>query len=280
MITIVAGLVTLIFRKIKQPVVLGYIVAGIIVGPHTPPFPLVSDLPNVRILADLGVIFLMFYLGLEFSFRKLARVGPTAGAAAVFEVSCMLTLGFFAGQWLGWSRSDSFFLGALISISSTTIIFKALEELGLKSRRFAEIVFGILIVEDLIAILMLAGLTSLAATGSFSPIALATAAGKLALVVGCWMLAGYFLVPRFIGYVGRLKSDEMLVLVSVGLCLCLVVVAAHFQFSAALGAFIMGSILAESTESRRIENLMAPLRDLFAAIFFVSVGMLMDPTAI
>lgn len=272
----VAGLVTLIFKKIRQPVVLGYIIAGIIVGPNTPPFPLVTDIPNIRIWADLGVIFLMFSLGLEFSFRKLAKVGLTAGFTAPFEMAAMWCLGFFVGQALGWPRMDGIFLGAMLSISSTTIIFKALDELKLKTRRFAENIFAVLIVEDLIAILLLVALSTFVMQKAVSGITVLAAAGKLVLVVAGWFITGYFLVPRFIRYVGRIGGNEMLTIVSIGLCLALVVFAAHFQYSVALGAFIMGSILSESTESHRIEDIMNPLRDLFAAIFFVSVGMLID----
>jgi len=280
LILIVAGVVTLIFQRIKQPVVLGYIIAGFIVGPYTTPYTLVTDIPNIKILAELGVIFLMFALGLEFSFRKLTRVGVPVAFTTGLEVSIMLILGYFTGRLFHWSRMDSIFLAAIMSISSTTIIIKAFDELGLKSRRFAELVFGILIVEDLVAILLLVSLTTLASLGSINVIILAESAAKLALVVGSWFLAGYFAVPRFIRYVGKSRSDEMLMIISIGLCLSLVVFAAYLKYSVALGAFIMGSILAESTESHRIEELVRPLRDLFAAIFFVSVGLLINPAAI
>lgn len=276
----VAGIVTLIFQRIRQPVVLGYLVAGLIVGPYTPPFPMVKDVPNIKTLAELGVIFLMFSLGIEFSFRKLARVGVSASFTACFEAIVMSSLGILAAWLFGWSFIDGIFLGAILSISSTTIIIKALDELNLKTRRFAEIIFGILIVEDLIAILILVALTTLVSAQSFSGMVLAQSAAKLALVVGSWFLAGYFVIPRFIRYVGKFRSDETLMIISVGLCLSLVAFAAYFEYSAALGAFIMGSILAESTESHRIEEMIKPLRDLFAAIFFVSVGMLIDPMAI
>ncbi|OFZ56102.1 MAG: hypothetical protein A2428_11060 [Bdellovibrionales bacterium RIFOXYC1_FULL_54_43] len=279
-ITAIAGIVALVFQRIRQPVVLGYLVAGMIVGPHTLPFPLVTDMPNVKTLAELGVIFLMFTLGLEFSFRKLARISTSAGVAASIEVPFMFFLGYGAGHFLGWSRMDSIFLGSMISISSTTIIVKALDELGLKARRFSELIFGILIVEDLLAVMILVAVTAVVSGGSLSALAIAESAGRLALVVGTWFIAGYFVVPRFIQYVARFKSQEILVLAATGLCLCLAVFAANFHYSVALGAFIMGSILSESTESRRIEELVSPLRDLFAAIFFVSVGMLMDPAAL
>lgn len=273
----VAGIMSFIFQKIRQPVVLGYIIAGVIVGPYTPPAKLVIDIPSIQTLAELGVIFLMFTLGLEFSFRKLLSVGLTASLAAGFEVIFFLFVGFGIGQWLGWSSMDSLFLGAMLSISSTTIIIKALEELKLKNHRFASLIFGILIVEDLIAILLLVGLTTVATTQTFSVVALLTAGMNLLLVVGSWFITGYFIVPRLVSYIGKSGNKEMLTLVSIALCLGLVVLAAHLGYSTALGAFIMGSILAETDIIHEIEELMAPLKDLFGAIFFVSIGMLIDP---
>lgn len=277
MILAVAGIMSFIFQKIRQPVVLGYIIAGVIVGPYTPPAKLVIDIPSIQTLAELGVIFLMFTLGLEFSFRKLLSVGITAVLAAGFEVLFFLFVGFGLGQWLGWSSMDSIFLGAMLAISSTTIIIKALDELKLKNHRFASLIFGILIVEDLFAILLLVGLTTIATTQTFSVMALLSAGVNLGMVVGSWFITGYFIVPRIISYVGKNGSKEMLTLISIGLCLGLVVLAVHLGYSAALGAFIMGSILAETEIIHQIEELMAPLKDLFGAIFFVSIGMLIDP---
>lgn len=277
MILAAAGAVSFVFQRIRQPLVLGYIIAGLLIGPHMFSYRMVLDLPNIRIWAELGVIFLMFSLGLEFSFRKLAKVGISASVTSIFEVSAMALVGFGLGTFLGWSNWDRLFLGAMMAISSTTIIIKALDELKLKTRRFAEMIFGILIVEDLIAILMLVALSMLAASQTFSGLALLQSATRLVLVIASWFLAGYFVVPRMVRYVGRLGSDETLTLWSLGLCLLLVVLAAYFDYSVALGAFIMGSILAESTESHRIEELIRPLRDVFAAVFFVSVGMLIDP---
>lgn len=273
----VAGLISLFFQRIRQPVVLGYIIAGIIIGPFTPPFQLVTDLPSIQTWAELGVIFLMFTLGLEFSFRKLARVGGSAVLTALAEVAFFLPVGYFVGTALGWSSMDGLFLGAMLAISSTTIIIKALDELKLKKHRFAELIFAILIVEDLIAILLLVALSTVATSKAVSALALVTAALKLVLVVGGWFIAGYFVVPRFMRYVGRIGNDEMLTILSLGLCLTLVVFANHFHYSSALGAFIMGSIIAESPVLPRIEANMASLRDLFGAIFFVSIGMLIDP---
>lgn len=271
------GAVSLLFRRMRQPAVLGYLVAGVLVGPHTPPFSLVTDLAGIKIWAELGVIFLMFSMGLEFSFRKLAHVGFSAVAIASFDVFFLLGIGFGAGRLFGWSFMDSLFLGAMLSIASTTIIFKAFEELGLKKRRFTEVVFGALIVEDLFAILLLVALTMMGGSAAFSGMLLLSSAAKLALVVGSWFLIGYFVVPRFMKHVGRHGTDEMVTLLSIALCLGLVALASYYGYSVALGAFIMGSILAETTESHRIERLITPLKNTFAAVFFVSVGMKMDP---
>lgn len=277
------GLVSFLFHRIKQPVVVGYIIAGLLVGPYTSssgkfqvPMPLVRDLPNIRIWAELGVVFLMFSLGLEFSFRKLMKVGAAPVLTAVFEVGALLATGTLFGVYvLKWNLQASVFLGAVVSISSTTIIYKALEDLRLKTRRFAESIFAILIVEDLIAILLLVAMGSMGS--NFSSLGLLAVGGKMILVIGIWFLAGYFLVPPFIRLIGRTGSEEMLTVVSIALCLGLVVIAVSLGFSTALGAFIMGSILAESTESYRIEERLQALRDLFSAVFFVSVGLLIDP---
>ncbi|MEZ4750390.1 MAG: cation:proton antiporter [Bdellovibrionota bacterium] len=273
----IAGVVTLLFRKIRQPVVLGYIVAGFIIGPYTPPFPLVTDIPTIKVWAELGVIFLMFALGLEFTFHKLTSVGAPAAGTALVEVVVMVLLGYGCGHLLGWNQVDSIFLGGMLSISSTTIILKAFEELRLKSRRFAQVVFGVLIVEDLIAIVLLAGLSTVGLAADMLGTRLFSSAAQLLMVVGGWFLIGYFLVPAAFRYVRRYLENETLIVLAVGLCLLLVVFATHFGYSAALGAFVMGSILAETGEHGRIETLIQPVRDVFAAIFFVSVGMLVDP---
>lgn len=279
-ILVVAAIMSFIFQKLKQPVVLGYIITGLVIGPHTPPFQLVKDLPSIQTLADLGVIFLMFSLGLEFSFRKLLSVGVTAGVSAGLEVFFFLVVGFGVGKALGWNDMDSLFLGAMLSISSTTIIIKALDELKLKTHRFANLIFGILIVEDLFAILLLVALTTVAQTQTFSFIALGSATINLVLVVGSWFITGYFVIPRVMNLLSKKEDNEILTISCIGLCLFLVVVAVHFGYSAALGAFIMGSILAETKVIGQIETLMVPLKDLFGAIFFVSIGMLIDPKVI
>lgn len=276
----VAGLVTLLFQKIRQPVVLGYLVAGIIIGPFTPPYALVSDIPNIKTIAELGVIFLMFSLGLEFSFHKLMRVGFSASVTGIVEVALMMLLGFFTGRLIGWSFNDSIFLGAALSISSTTIIIKALEELNLQYKRFAELIFGVLIVEDLLAILLLVALSTVVTTAHFFSVSMAIAAAKLILSVGAWFLIGYFLVPPLLRHAMEYINSETLTIISVALCLLLVTVASYFHYSTALGAFVMGSILAETPEVTRIETLIRPIRDIFAAVFFVSVGMLIDPRII
>jgi CPA2 family monovalent cation:H+ antiporter-2 len=273
----VAALVTYLFQRIKQPVVLGYILAGLIVGPHTPPFSFIQDLPNIKVWAEMGVIILMFYLGLEFSFRRLMRLGGAVFGIGVFQLFFMIFLGKWGASLLGWSAQDGVYLGCMLAISSTTIIIKALEEFKLKSKKFAEIVVGILIVEDLAAILILVFLGGLSSAQGVTAGDLLQTLFELGFVVGLWVLLGYFLVPRLVTAIGRMGSDEMLVILSLGLCLILVTLAAWLHYSVALGAFLMGSILAETKELHRIERLTRPLRDVFAAVFFVSVGMLVDP---
>jgi CPA2 family monovalent cation:H+ antiporter-2 len=273
----VASLVTLLFQKIRQPVVLGYLLSGIIVGPYVPPYDLVTDVPSLHTLSELGVIFLMFSLGLDFSFHKLKRVGAPAIMTGLVEVMLVLVIGIGLGKILGWPSYDCIFLGAALSISSTTIIIKAMEELGLKNKYFAELVFGILIVEDLLAILLLAGLSMIVGTHVLFSASLLDSAVKLFVVVGSWFLVGYFLIPPLIRKLVNVANQETLTIVSVSLCLCLVYIAAYFGYPSALGAFIMGSILAETDLIQFIEQYMRPIRDIFAAVFFISVGMLIDP---
>lgn len=276
----VASLVTLLFQWIRQPVVLGYLVAGMLIGPYTPPHHLITSMSEIRLLSELGVVFLMFSLGLDFSFHKLTRVGFSAGITGIIEVSCTVIAGFLVGTLLHWPFHESLFLGAALAISSTTIIIKALDELGLRRKRFAEFIFGILVVEDLLAILLLVGLSTLVATSNIFSKAMLFAVIKLFFVVGGWFLIGYFLVPSFLRGITRFASEETLTIVSIALCLLLVAIAEMFHYSAALGAFIMGSILAETPFAHRIEALIRPVRDIFAAVFFISVGMLIDPYVI
>ncbi|MFZ3068253.1 MAG: cation:proton antiporter [Gammaproteobacteria bacterium] len=275
-----ASIVIVIFQRIKQPIVLGYLVAGMVIGPYTPPYGLVSDVENIKILSELGVIFLMFSLGLEFSFQKLTKVGFSASVIGTIEVVLMVVIGFSAGWFLGWSYYDCLFLGAALSISSTTIIIKAIEELHLKTKRFAEIIFGTLVIEDLLAILLLVALSTIVLTKNILFMGMVLATGKLILVVGSWFIIGYFMMPTIFRKIAKYVNHETLTIIAVALCLFLVCVAASLHYSTALGAFIMGSILAETHLVHRIEYLIRPIRDIFAAVFFVSIGMLIDPAII
>lgn len=276
----VAAFVVILFQRIHQPVVLGYLVAGMIIGPYTTPHRFITDEINIKILSELGVIFLMFSLGLEFSFHKLTKVGFSALITGIIDVSLMMLLGYTAGIILGWDNNDRLFLGAALAISSTTIIVKAVNDLGLRTKRFAEVIFGVLIVEDLLAILLLVGLSTMIMSKSVMPSDILFAISKLVLVVGGWFLIGYSIVPSIFRRLANYISQETLTIVSVALCLFLVSVAAYFHYSTALGAFIMGSILAETVLVHRIEELIVPIRDIFGAIFFISVGMLINPSVI
>lgn len=276
-IMMAAAFMTILFRAIKQPVVLGYIIAGFVVGPHFSWAPTVIDSESVKVWAEIGVIFLLFALGLEFSFKKLARVGAPASITAVVEVVGMVIIGFLVGQAFSWSSIDSLFLGGILAISSTTIIIRAFDELGMKTRGFAGLVFGVLIVEDLVAILLMVLLSTVAVSQQFSGSAMLSAAMKLIFFLTLWFVAGILLIPTFLKRAKSHLKQETLLIVSVGLCFLMVVLASQAGFSPALGAFIMGSILAETMEADRIENLIHPVKDLFGAVFFVSVGMLINP---
>ncbi|MGN7206035.1 cation:proton antiporter domain-containing protein [Pedobacter sp. SAFR-022] len=273
-----AGVTTLLFKKIKQPLVLGYILAGLLVGPHVKFLPTVTDNESIHIWAEIGVIFLLFSLGLEFSFKKLVKVGGSASVTAVVEVVSMLSIGFAAGIAMGWSTMDSIFLGGILSVSSTTIIIRAFEELNVKHKKFAGLVFGVLIVEDLVAILLLVLLSTLAVSQQFAGVEMLTSILKLCFFLVLWFIAGIFLIPTFLKKTRKLMNDETMLIVAIALCLLMVLLAVKVGFSAALGAFIMGSILAETTQAEHIEHLTKSVKDLFAAIFFVSVGMLIDPS--
>lgn len=275
-----AGIMTIIFKKLKQPLVLGYIIAGLLVGPHISLFPTIMEMGNIQIWAEIGVIFLLFSLGLEFSFKKLVRVGGASSIMALVEVVVMLLLGYVTGKILGWSAMDSIFLGGILSISSTTIIIRAFEELGVKSQRFAGLVFGVLIVEDLVAILLMVLLSTVAISQQFAGAEMLAAMLKLGFFLILWFLAGIFLIPTFLRRASKLMNNETLLIVSIALCLLMVILAAQAGFSPALGAFIMGSILAETTKAEKIEHLFTSVKDLFGAIFFVSVGILIDPATI
>ncbi len=276
----IASIVTLLFQRIHQPVILGYLVAGMIIGPYTPPHILISSVDEVKVLSELGVIFLMFSLGLDFSFQKLTRVGFSASITGIIEVSLMIAIGYLTGLALHWSFHDCLFLGAALAISSTTIIIKALDDLRLKTKRFAEFIFGILIIEDLLAILLLVALSTIVTTKNIFSLGMLMSVFQLLFIVGGWFLIGYFIVPTFLRGISRFVNQETLTIVSIALCLLLVTTAAYFHYSTALGAFIMGSILAETALVYRIESLIRPIRDIFAAVFFISVGMLIDPKVI
>ena len=277
MILLVAGVTTILFKKLNQPLVLGYIIAGFITGPNFSFFPTVSDSANIQVWSEIGVIFLLFALGLEFSFYKLKSVGNTAFIATAVEIGGMLGMGYLCGTALGWSHMDSIFLGGMLAMSSTTIIIKAFEDLKLKGKRFTEMVFGILIVEDIAGIIMMVMLSTLAAAG-ISTMELAMGVGRLAFFLTLWFVMGMYLIPTFFKKAKNLMNDETLIVASIGLCLGMVVLATHMGFSAALGAFIMGSLIAEAPNAEHIEHLVKPVKDLFGAVFFVSVGMLVDPT--
>jgi monovalent cation:H+ antiporter-2, CPA2 family len=273
----VAGIVTILFHRFKQPVVLGYIVAGIIIGPYTPPFQLIEDRETIQTLAELGVVFLLFSLGLEFSLRKLSRVGATAFVAASSEIVLMIWVGYEIGRFFDWSRMDSVFLGAMLAISSTTIIVKALDELGMKRQRFAQLIFGILIVEDILAIGMIALLSGIAISGSVNAEEVASTVGRLSLFMVVALVIGILVVPRLLAYVAGFKSNEVLLITVLGLCFGFCLVVAKLDYSIALGAFLIGAIMAESKQLHTIERLIEPVRDMFSAIFFVAIGLLLDP---
>lgn len=276
-IMLVAGVVTIVFHRLKQPVVLGYIVAGFIIGPHTPPFGLIHDEETIKTLAELGVIFLMFCLGLEFSLRKLFKVGATAFIAAFLEIVLMIWIGFEIGRWFGWSTMDSLFLGAILAISSTTIIVKALNDLKMKNERFAQLIFGVLIVEDILGIGIIALLSGIAVSGTVSSGEVFSTVGKLSLFMIVALVIGILLVPRVLAYVAKFESNEMLLITVLGLCFGFCLLVVKLEYSMVLGAFLIGAIMAESRQLLKIERLIEPVRDLFSAIFFVAIGLMIDP---
>jgi CPA2 family monovalent cation:H+ antiporter-2 len=274
----VAAVTTVVFQRLRQPVVLGYLLAGLIVGPYVP-IPLVTDRDTVQALSELGVILLMFSLGLEFRVAKLVKVGPTAGLTAIIECSLMLWLGFIAGQAFGWTVQESVFLGAVVAISSTTIIAKAFDEQNVTGK-LRELVIGVLIVEDLVAVLLMAGLTAVSSSGGLSAEVLLQSSGRLLLFLAVVLAVGMLVVPRAMRAVVRLQRPETTLIAAVGLSFAVSLLALYFGYSVALGAFIAGSLAAESGEAHTIEQLVQPVRDMFAAIFFVSVGMLIEPALI
>jgi CPA2 family monovalent cation:H+ antiporter-2 len=273
-----AAITTVLFQKLRQPVVFGYLIAGMIVGPYVP-IPLAADEAMVQVLAELGVILLMFYLGLEFSLRRLLQVASTAGVIALATCSAMLWIGFVLGKAFGWTTLEAVYAGAIISISSTTIIAKAFEEQGVKGK-FVDVVLGVLIIEDLIAIFLVAILTAVSAGSEVTARSLTITFVRLATFLTGLIVVGLFVIPRVIRALVRMHKPETTLIATVGICFGAAMLALTFGYSVALGAFLAGSLVAESGEGRHIEHLVKPLRDVFAAIFFVAVGMIIDPALI
>jgi CPA2 family monovalent cation:H+ antiporter-2 len=279
LILMAGAFITLLFRKIKQPLVLGYIIAGFLVGPYFHLTPTVADRENIKTFAEIGVIILLFSLGLEFSFKKLMRVGGSASITAFVEIIFITITGYFLGKLMGWTTMDSLFLGGMLASSSTTIILRAFDELGVKTKQYARIVFGVLIVEDIIVILLMVLLSTLAVTRQFQGGDMLFTVLKLLFFLAIWFIAGIFLLPTFLRKAKKLMDEETLLILSLGLCLGMVVLATQVGFSAELGAFVMGSIIAETTSAEKVEHVIKPVKDLFGAVFFVSVGMMIDPSA-
>ena len=271
----VAAIVTIVFQRLRWPVVLGYIAAGLLVGPHVP-FPLVADAEVVQILSELGVILLMFVLGLEFSLSKLARGAPTAGVTALLQCAVMTWIGFLVGRAFGWTPLESIFTGAIVAISSTTIIAKVFDERGIGGK-LRELVVGILLIEDLIGVILMAALTAVATGAGLSSEAIFSTVGRLGLFLLALTGIGFLVVPRLIRVVLQQGRKETIVVTSIGLCFGTAFAAEAAGYSVALGAFLAGSLVAESGKGREVEHLVEPIRDLFAAVFFVSVGLMIDP---
>ena len=280
LILICAGIMTLIFKKLKQPLVLGYIVAGFICTPHFKFTPSVVDSASIHIWSEIGVIFLLFALGLEFSFKKLMKVGGSAVISACTIIFCMILVGVFVGWTFGWNRMDCIYLGGMLAMSSTTIIYKAFDDMGLRQQRFAGLVLSILILEDILAIVLMVMLSTMAVSQNFEGGEMVYSILKLLFFLILWFVVGIYGIPLFLKRVRKLMSDETLLIVSLALCFGMVYLAALVGFSPAFGAFIMGSILSETIESEHIGKLVSPVKDLFGAIFFVSVAMMVDPAMI
>jgi len=274
---VVAGVVTLIFKKLKQPLVLGYIMAGFLVSPHMPYTASVADQENIHLWADIGVMFLLFSLGLDFSFKKILKMGASPVISTITIIFCMSMLGMLVGHGFGWSQMDCIFLGGMLAMSSTTIIYKAFDDLGLRQQQFAGLVMSVLILEDILAIVMMVMLSAIASGNSPDGGQMLGSIMKIGFFLVLWLVVGIFAIPLFLRSVRKLINSEVLLIVSLGLCCAMAVFSTKVGFSSAFGAFIMGSILAETIEAERIEKLVEPVKNLFGAIFFVSVGMLVDP---
>ena len=277
LILITAGITTVIFKWLKQPLVLGYIVAGFLIGPHFTYFPVVGDTTSVSTWSEIGMVFLLFAIGLEFSFKKLKKVGGPGAIMVLTELIIMFTTGFFVGKLFGWQRMNCIFLGCMLSISSTSIIVKAFDDLKLKNEKFTADVIGALVVEDLVAVILMVILSTLSVGNTFDGGELVLSMIKLAFFLIIWFVFGIYLIPSFLRLIRKFMTEETLVIIAIGLCFMMVMLANYAGFSSALGAFVMGSILAETLEADIIHKLVTPIKNLFAAIFFVSVGMLVDP---
>lgn len=279
-ILLTGGIITVVFKKINLPVVLGYILAGFLIGPYMPFFFSLADTEAISTWSEIGIIILMFCLGLEFNLHKLASVGGTAIITALVEVGGMLALGFAVGQLLGWGTMDSVFLGGMLSMSSTTIIIKAFDELNVRKKDFAQLVFGTLVMEDIAGIFMMIILSTISVSKSISGGALALQLGLLVLYLVLWLVLGIFLLPTLLNKASPMMSDETLLIVSLGICFGMVLLADALGFSSALGAFLAGSLLAGTVHAERVEHLTNGVKDLFGAVFFISVGMMLDPDAV
>ncbi|MBQ8989067.1 MAG: cation:proton antiporter [Prevotella sp.] len=277
LILMVAGVVTLIFKKLKQPLVLGYIVAGFLVSPNMPYTTSVVDVENVHLWADIGVMFLLFSLGLDFSFKKILKMGASPVISTCTIIFCMSMLGVCVGHLFGWGKMDCIFLGGMLAMSSTTIIYKAFDDLGLRQQQFAGLVMSVLILEDILAIVMMVMLSAIAGGNDLEGGQMLQSVMRIGFFLILWLVVGIFAIPIFLRSVRKLINNEVLLVVSLGLCCAMAVFSTKVGFSSAFGAFIMGSILAETIEAERIEKLVEPVKNLFGAIFFVSVGMLVDP---
>ena len=276
LILICAGVMTLLFKSLKQPIVLGYIVAGFLASPNMPYMPSVSDMHGVHVWSEIGVIFLLFALGLEFSFKKILKMGAAPIIAAVSIILAMMYVGACVGDIFGWSQMDCIFLGGMLAMSSTTIIFKAFDDMGLREKRFAGLVLSVLIIEDILAIVLMVMLSTLAVSKEFEGTQMLYSILQLGLYLILWFTVGLYFIPLALRKLKRLMNDETLLITALALCFGMVVAASAAGFSAAFGAFVMGSILAETVEAEKIEHLVAPVKNLFGAIFFVSVGMMVD----
>lgn len=277
LILVVAGVVTIVFKKLKQPLVLGYVVAGFLVSPHMPYTMSVVDKADISTWGDIGVMFLLFSLGLDFSFKKILKMGMSPVIATCSVVFCMMMLGIVAGHAFGWSRMDCIFLGGMLAMSSTTIIYKAFDDLGLRQQRFAGLVMSVLILEDILAIVLMVMLSALAIGGNPDGGEMLGSVMKIGFFLILWFVVGIFLIPWMLRSMRKLINNETLLIVSLGLCCAMAVLSTKVGFSSAFGAFVMGSILAETVEADRIIKLVEPVKNLFGAVFFVSVGMLVDP---